>query len=189
MHARTLISPGSLRSSIETDRNISVCLFETQDGEGEKEGRIWRVYARLDNRLNAGIGRPSRLNCDQGLNGDSQGRSKYVTAFYDLFAFVRAVPARIIDSVRRNSVHLVCSVARGRTPERTLRSNPDRAVSFPCRNPQMARCCPRNEIEAGINFTVRRGKETLRGTDGIGDREYLRRWLHYSSTFGLTKDL
>lgn len=143
--------------------------------------------------LRSGIARPPRLNCDQGLNGDFQGRWRYVTDFYDLFAFaVRPPPrpARIIDFVRRIPPIPVCSVAEER--RWTLRSG--RAVSFPRRKPSNGSAPPytvrATKIEAGINFTVRRGKETLRGNGRyIGDREYPRRYSCVTRRRSLTKDL
>lgn len=156
------------------DRNVSVRLVGASKGparelmirrDGERRRKISHAYTRLDNRQAAAVryrSRPSRLNCDQGLNGDSQGRYEYVTDFYDLFAFAVRL-ARIIDSIQRipsapRAVGRTWSDAGGLWGRiRVVQSRPG-VVSLKWLATPF---CPRYEIEAGINFTVRLGKEIL----------------------------
>lgn len=114
-----------------------------------------------------------------------------MTDFYDLFVLAEFRPSRTyVHKVHTNtlvsmyyrfyptdfypplSIRSSCAPSRVEGHQRTLRSDPDRVESRPraetlkwLTTGERARLFPlpaRYEIEAGINFTVRRGKETLR---------------------------
>lgn len=88
---------------------------ERQGREEERKRNLTRTRGWIIVwMLRSGIARPPRLNCDQGLNGDFQGRWRYVTDFYDLFALA-VCPRRPAATYYRfrlaDSAYLVCSVA------------------------------------------------------------------------------
>jgi len=114
--------------------------------------------------LRSGIARPPRLNCDQGLNGNFQGRWRYVTDFYDLFAFaVRPVVPHVL-SIPSGGFRLSRVFCRRRTPldfEVGSGSCSLILVQKPSNSSLLPYTVHATKIEVRISFTVQRGKETL----------------------------
>jgi len=113
--------------------------------------------------LRSGIARPSRLNCDQGLNGDFQGRWRYVTDFYDLFAFAARPAVPHVLSIPSGGFRLSRVFCRGRTPvDFEVGSCSLIPVQKPTNGSLLSYTVHATKIEVRISFTVQRGKETLR---------------------------
>lgn len=116
-----------------------------------------------------------------------------MTDFYDLFAFAGR-PTRIIDFIRLDSADPGPSFLSRRNADFEV-GLADRAILvFPAWKPSNGFAAavhrPRaTKIEAGINFTVRRGKETLQRVQAILATGSIRPDSCITRRCSLTKDL